>query len=149
MVWGAFCQRGRLDLDFPDHRLNSARYQAVLQRRLLPPYRVLSQYGYEFQHDNAPCHASRSTRAFLNGQHVQFLEWPSCSPDLNPIENLWGILVRMIYADNKQYRNKDELRNAIETAWEDLEQETADNLIQSMPNRIFQVINRNGGPTDY
>ena len=71
------------------------------------------------------------------------------SPDLNPIENIWGILLRRIYAENKQYQSKEELKQAIQQAWEDLDQETIDNLILSMPNRLFQVINRNGGPTDY
>ena len=85
----------------------------------------------------------------LNRHQVQVIPCPANSPDLNPIENIWGILVRRIYAENKQYQSKEELKQAIQQAWEDLDQETIDNLILSMPNRIFQVINRNGGPTDY
>lgn len=149
MVWAGFCSRGELELAFPNHRLNSRRYQEILRMRLLPPYRVLRHTGHIFQQDNAPCHRSRSTKAWLARQQVQVLPWPANSPDLNPIENLWGILVRRIYADNKTYQTKEALSEAIQRAWEDLGQETIDNLIQSMPNRIFQVINRNGGPTDY
>lgn len=149
MVWGAFCARGSLQLAFPEHRLNSQRYQDILRTRLLPPYQVLAQQGYVFQRDNAPCHVSRSTRAWEGRHGIRSIEWPSCSPDLNPIENIWGILVRRIYADNKQFRTKEELRDAIEQAWADLDQQTIDNLMNSMNNRVFQVINRNGGPTDY
>lgn len=149
MVWGAFCQIGALELDFPDYRLNSQRYQAILQARLLPPWQVLRQRGCDFMHDNALCHRSHrgphSTRAWLNRHQDRVLQWPANSPDQNPIENVWGIIVRRVYADNKTYQTKE----AIQQAWDDLDQEMIDNLIQSMPNRIFQLINRNGGPTDY
>lgn len=149
MVWAGFCSRGALHLEFPDHRLDSRRYQEILRTRLLPPYRVLRRDGYIFQQDNAPCHTSRSTSAWLARQQVQVLDWPSNSPDLNPIENLWGIMVRQIYADNRSYQTKAELQAAIEQAWADIDEETIANLIGSMQNRLFQVINRNGGPTDY
>jgi transposase len=77
------------------------------------------------------------------------LDWPACSPDLNPTENIWGQLVRTIYAENKQYRTIDELKIAIRTAWDQLSLQTLRNHVDSMPNRIFQVINRNGESTDY
>ena len=70
MVWGTFCRRGALELAFQTHRLNSQRYQEILETRLLPLWQVLQQSGHEFMHDNAPCHASfrgpRSTRAWLH-----------------------------------------------------------------------------------
>lgn len=44
---------------------------------------------------------------------MNIFKWlPSC-PDCNPIENLWGISVGKIYAHNKQYETKDELRKSI------------------------------------
>uniref|UniRef100_A0A914DVY9 Tc1-like transposase DDE domain-containing protein n=1 Tax=Acrobeloides nanus TaxID=290746 RepID=A0A914DVY9_9BILA len=153
MVWGAFCCIGALELAFPTHRLNSQRYQEILETRLLPPWQVLRQSGHEFMHDNAPCRASfrgpGNTRAWLHRHQVQVMPWPANSPDLNPIENIWGILVRRIYANNKQYQSTEALQGAIQQAWGDLDQEMIDNLILSMDNRIFQVINRNGDPTNY
>lgn len=149
MVWAGFCPAGKLQLAFVPHKLNSLRYQQVLNEHLLPFYQCRQRAMFMFMQDNAPCHASRSTHAWLADQNVPTLEWPSCSPDLNPIENLWGIIVRRIYADNKQYQSVDELRHAVELAWRGIEQETMDNLVLSMENRMFQVINGNGGPTDY
>lgn len=38
---------------------------------------------------------------FFNDQDVTVLSWPSWSPDLNPIETLWAVLTRIIYANGK------------------------------------------------
>lgn len=149
MVWAAFTSIGRVKLAFVPKRMNSIHYQFVLRRCLLPFYRRNRHRQLEFMQDNASIHVSRSTRAWLERHNIAMLEWPANSPDLNPIENLWGILVRRVYAENKQYQSVSELKKAIVKAWQEIDQETIDNLILSMDNRIFQVINRKGGPTDY
>jgi hypothetical protein len=85
----------------------------------------------------------------LTARNINILPWPAYSPDLNPIENLWGILVRRIYAENRQFQTREELQEAILEAWEEIDQRTIDNLVGSMPNRLFQLIQCNGGPIDY
>ena len=77
------------------------------------------------------------------------MPWPSRSPDLNPIENVWGILVRDVYADNRQYQTVEELKTAIMGAWNRLPQETVNRLVESMRDRIFEVIQRSGKVTHY
>uniref|UniRef100_A0A1I7WXJ3 Mutator family transposase n=1 Tax=Heterorhabditis bacteriophora TaxID=37862 RepID=A0A1I7WXJ3_HETBA len=68
---------------------------------------------------------------------------------INPSnENCPKILYR-IYADNRQFETAKDLQNAISKAWNEIDEDVIKNLVNSMPERIFQVINRNGSCTDY
>lgn len=160
MVWGAFSALGKLELRFVSKSMDGREYQEVLSRSLLPFLRRYHRLQVVFQQDNAGVHRSKRPRRNdpdfvpMMGQRfedhgVDVLEWPSRSPDLNPIENLWGIMVRRIYDDNRQYQTVDELKEAILQAWNSIPEEIIQNLVASMQNRVFQVINRSGHVTDY
>ncbi len=49
-----------------------------------------------FQQDNAKQHTAAITTAWLSRRRVQMLNWPACSPDLSPVENIWRIIKRKI-----------------------------------------------------
>ncbi|KAG3063042.1 hypothetical protein PI124_g23223 [Phytophthora idaei] len=86
---------------------------------------------------------------FLEEQGVEVLKWTPRSPDLNPIENLWSILTRCVYKNGRQFNSLAELRAAIEYAWESIEPKIIRSLIDSMPRRCQEIIEKNGNKTHY
>jgi hypothetical protein len=100
-----------------------------------------------FQHDNDPKHTAKLNKEYLKKYIVPTLDWPSQSPDLNPIENLWAILEHR--ARDRAPRNEDHLFEILQEAWQALDAETLTKLADSMPERIQAVIERAGMPTKY
>jgi transposase len=149
MIWGAFSAFGKLKIAFIETRLDSFGYQKVLEEHLLPFLNKFPAANHIFMQDNAAIHASRSTSDWLKNNNIETISWPSKSPDINPIENVWGILVRDIYSDCRQYETKEQLKIAIENAWDRISSETLKNLINSMPKRMNLLIKSSGKPINY
>lgn len=148
MVWSSFGIQGVSEINFIEGRLNAEGYVKIIKANLAL-MRELTPKELIFQQDNASIHTAKLTMKWFKDNKVNVLDWPALSPDLNPIENLWGYLVRAVYADSKVYSNKEELKKAIQLEWSKIEPDTLKALVDSMPDRIFQVINLNGAKTKY
>ncbi len=70
--------------------MNAERYIKILEQHILPSRRRV------FQQDNAKPHTAGIRTAWLRSRRVRALNWPTCSPDLSPIENIWRIIKRQI-----------------------------------------------------
>ncbi len=69
-------------------------YQEILEHFMLPSAdQLFKNADFIFQQDLSPAHTAKSTKSWLNDHG---LDWPVNSPDLNPIENIWGIVKRKI-----------------------------------------------------
>ena len=104
---------------------------------------------FVFQDDNAPAHRARTINTFLQNQGVQRLPWPAYSPDINPIENIWGEMTRRINAMDHLPSNIAELRQALLDVWDAIPLETLRACSESMPRRLQALRRGWGGPTRY
>nr|pir protein ZK218.2 [imported] - Caenorhabditis elegans [Caenorhabditis elegans] len=149
MVWGAFTEKKKLEIQFVSSKMNSTDYQNVLELELSKYLRHYSRKDFRFQQDNATIHVSNSTRDYFKLKKINLLDWPARSPDLNPIENLWGILVRIVYAQNKTYPTVASLKQGILDAWKSIPDNQLKSLVRSMEDRLFEIIRTQGNPINY
>ena len=101
------------------------------------------------QQDNDPKHISRLARQWFQDHNVELLDWPAQSPDLNPIEHLWNHLKRQLNGSECQPKGMHELWERVETEWNKIPQEVCEGLVESMPQRIEEVLKAKGGYTRY
>ncbi len=139
MVWGCMSASCTGELQLIEGTMNANMYCDILKQRL--GCRAV------FQHDNNPKHTSKTTTALLKKLRVKVMDWPSVSPDLNPIEHLWGILKWKV--EERKVSNIHQLRDVVMEEWKRTPVVTCEALVNSMPKRVKVVLENNGGHTKY
>jgi transposase len=149
MIWASFGYFGKSEICFIDSRLNAKRYREILKNHLVDIGHLIGGSDWLFQQDNAPVHRAKANKPWFNRNKIKVIKWPSLSPDLNPIENLWGLLARRVYAEGKQFSSKEELKKAITREWSKITLKEIRDLIASMPDRVYDCIRLGGCKTKY
>jgi transposase len=140
-AWGGFYIKGKSTLHCFRETMNADVYIGIL-REHIPEVKAMLGNRFRWQQDNDPKHNSHRARAFLEENVPKVIDWPSYSPDLNPIENLWGIVKRNV--EKRMPKNLDELEQFMVEEWNKIPDSILKSLVDSMRNRCLEVIEKNG-----
>ncbi len=102
---------------------------------------------FTFQQDNDPKHTAKITKEWLHNNSVTVLEWPSQSPDLNPIEHLWRDLKMAVH--QRLPSNLTELERICKEEWQRIPKSRCEKLVASFQKRLVAVLNQKGASTKY
>ena len=150
MVWAGISNAARTDLVFVDNgAMNAHRYiEDVLGEHVIP-FAPLIGENFILMQDNARPHVAHVVTQYLEEVGVRTLDWPACSPDMNPIEHMWDQLKRAVRRRPRQPSTLQELKIALTEEYLNIPQERITHLIHSMPRRIRGLIAARGGHTRY
>lgn len=93
--------------------------------------------------DKAPAHTSAECTSWLQQEGIKVVDrWPGNSPDLNPIENVWGWMKQRVY--KQRLHTLQELQAAVDEAWQAVPPHMLTKLMLGMPERLRKVKDLNG-----
>ena len=151
MIWRCFAGTKLGPIAFIEGTVNTDIYIALLQDNLVPFIdAIIADRATDivFQQNNASPHISKKTCVWfdtaMSKHSFVSMEWPSNSPDMNPIENLWAHLKTELhrrYSDTKTLHGSPDairrtLRARLTEVWWDIREEVLSRLIESMPHRV-------------
>lgn len=106
-LWAAFSWYGVGPIYWIKGIMDQNEYIHILENVMLPFANEEMPIVWKYQNDNDPKHTSKKVKKFFEDRKMSVLPWPSQSPDLNPIENLWTDLKAAV--GKHPTRNEDEL----------------------------------------
>ena len=150
-VWGCCAAHGVGRLYRVEGILEKYQYNRILIHEMLPSAHELfpdeDGESWIFQQDNDPKHTARLNKEWVANNGIRTIDWPSQSPDLDPIENLWSILDQR--CKKRMCNTENELMKVLTDAWIELPISLLAKLVDSMPHRCRLVIENNGNAIEY
>lgn len=151
MVWGMVFPDGQLELKLMIGKQKSTDYIDLLENFAKP--KILNYFKdkpFIFQQDNCSIHVSKLSKSWTESNFDNVLDWPSKSPDLNPIENVWRLMSRIVY-EHGQFETINSLWECIHKTVNNLNANKSEvlKLIDNVPSRLIEVVKRKGGLTNY
>lgn len=151
-VWAGIGLHFKTDLFFFKGNMDSNVFCKILKARLPPAHCFgLPPYGknkWILVQDNDPKHKSKQSQKILDILAPDRLpDWPSNSPDFNPIEDIWS----MMDSELKKATPKDirALKSNLRKIWKNLDETKIKASIGSLPRRLEECIERGGERTSY
>ncbi|GFX77327.1 transposable element Tcb2 transposase [Trichonephila clavipes] len=97
LVYGGISIDGRTYLYIiRDGPLTARRYRDEILRPIVVPYAAAIGDDFTLMDDNCRPHRANLVEDFLFEEGIVRMEWPTYSPDMNPIDNVWDALGRRV-----------------------------------------------------
>ena len=145
-VWVAITIFGKLSIRTFRENSNSERSSNIIKEYLIPPANLMYPYGWILLQDGSPCHKG-DAKHILYYEVPYVLKWPSKSPDINPIENVWHILKSQIR--KRLPTDIEDLEKVIHEEWQNLNNQIISNIACSFEFHIKNLYNRKGHMLNY
>ncbi|MBW0462865.1 hypothetical protein O181_002580 [Austropuccinia psidii MF-1] len=98
--------------------------------------------------DRAPINTTQVSNNWKQSKNIHKLQWPENSPNLNPIENVWFKMKHMV-SNLSNPNTMEELKEAVNSSWEEIPFENLDNVLVSLPHQMKNVVNANVAPVQW
>ena len=111
--WGAISWNGATSLHIFSENLNNSIYQDIVESHAMELEDRDPNQNYYYQHDKLPAH--NKLEIFDDDEKIEIIDFPTYSPDLNPIENMWSTLKYRVACDAPT--NEEELIQSLIDNW--------------------------------
>ena len=148
MIWGCFSSKGTGEIQFILGRMNGSMYKEILEKNLQKSATSLG-HGRNFvlQRNNDPKRTIKLTKEWFENNGISTLNWPSQSPDLNPIENLCNNLKVKVHKRNPQ--NIKQLEELCMEEWGKVMLDQCGKLVANCRKSLEAVKQNRGYATEY
>ena len=146
MLWGCFAAEGIGALHNIDCIMMKEDDLDILKQHLKTSVRKLKLgRKWVFQMDNDPKHTYKVVAKWLKDNKAKILEWPSQSPDLNPIENLRAELKKHVRA--RRSTNLTQLHMLCQEEWAKIHPTYCGKLVEGYLKHLTEVKQFKGNAT--
>jgi len=143
-VVGMISSRGGSRLICFQENLRAKLFVSFLKNLNKDAHKLYPRRNFRICMDRDPKHTAKLTREYMKSAKINYLEeYPQKSPDLNPIENIWGLMEKEL--KKLHITNTYHLKAALRSIWIRLTRaERMEHLINDMTKRMREVIASKG-----
>lgn len=145
-VWGCITYHGVGDLEWVEGNMEKEHYVKVLRQyvKASRDWRGMDPGTFVFQHDNSRVHVAKIVQQYLSKAKIKVLDWPVNSPDISPIERVWGHIDQRLNHFEEPPKDPDELFRRVEDIWNDLPPGFLHELYEELPEKMHCLVKTGG-----
>jgi transposase len=143
MILCAISTKGKRVLQCYDGYVNALDYSRFIDTHI--------PHGSDLLHDNCKPHKNPRVDQILEDKEILDIMVPVPCSDLNPVEQVWSRLGKVLWKGNKVFHTKEALIEGIYAAWDIVKEDQAfiEAIVYSMTQRCAEVRRLRGGKSRY